>query len=113
MTTHRAENENENNVEITDLHGRCYAKLRECRQVIRSQLESTTGAIKPVVFNDSLLHEIALALPQTVPDFKSIKGVDASTFDKHGKKFLEITRQYADELEILREKISSKPPISR
>ncbi|TPX77516.1 hypothetical protein CcCBS67573_g01234 [Chytriomyces confervae] len=102
--------ENEENPQIQALKGRCLLKLRDCRRDIVSQLNPLIGAIPVATFNDAILFDLSRALPQSVAAFKAVKGVDADKFEKYGKKFLEITRQFADELEALIESEAKKKP---
>ncbi|KAI8841945.1 hypothetical protein BJ741DRAFT_575006 [Chytriomyces cf. hyalinus JEL632] len=102
--------ENEENPQIQALRGRCLLKLRDCRRDIVSQLNPLIGAIPVATFNDAILFDLSRALPQSVAAFKAVKGVDADKFEKYGKKFLEITRQFADELEALIESEAKKKP---
>lgn len=47
-----------------------------------------------IIFHDSVLREVALCNPQTLKDFKDIKGVGNMKLEHYGLKLLEIIKEF-------------------
>ncbi|KAJ3092560.1 ATP-dependent DNA helicase sgs1 [Physocladia obscura] len=85
--------------EIQALQQQCFNDLKKLR--------TDLGAIPLPSFDDRVLTELSRVLPQSSTEFKLIPGVDAAKFDKFGRDFLQITRNYADSLEVLRASLTN------
>ena len=58
--------------------------------------EAKAQSVPPyVIFHDSVLRDIAAALPGNLDDLGEIKGVGASKLDRYGKGVLSVIRQNA------------------
>ncbi|MDF2699673.1 MAG: hypothetical protein K0Q49_1229 [Haloplasmataceae bacterium] len=97
-----------------------YVKLHELRENIKTEGKSKRKKQDEniIVCNDDVLESIVSLLPESVEDFKKIRGIGDSFVEKYAQKFLDVVNEYvkekyayldanAKELEILN-KLSNK-----
>jgi ATP-dependent DNA helicase RecQ len=66
-------------------------------RALRKQLADLQGVPPYVVFSDSTLREMAVRMPQTLPELLQVKGVGEAKLGTYGEAFLAVLREEARE----------------
>lgn len=69
-----------------------FRRLRE----LRSDIAKRQSVPAYVVFTDASLHEMVRILPQTEQEFLRVPGVGQKKWERYGRQFLDLLREYAD-----------------
>ncbi len=67
-----------------------FRRLRE----LRSEIAKRQSVPAYVVFTDASLHEMVRILPQTEQDFLRVPGVGQKKWERYGRQFLDLLREY-------------------
>ncbi|KAL1922577.1 uncharacterized protein VTP21DRAFT_10116 [Calcarisporiella thermophila] len=86
--------DNSTEVAVANLQKDCFNELRD----LRNNIISKKNVQPATVFTDTILSEMALAMPGTIGEFLAIKGVTDEKYNRYGKDFMKITKSFAAKL---------------
>lgn len=78
--------------EVESADPELFRRLRE----LRSEIAKRQSVPAYVVFTDASLHEMTRLLPQTEQEFLRVPGVGQKKWERYGKQFLDVLRDYAE-----------------